>query len=188
MSQLPAQPLSYHAPPPAPPATRRGWGKWLAWTLFVVVALLLFMLLSKQDSAYTKIPFSEFAEHLQKGRVSWVIIEAQEATGQFNSPQTVAGRQRLHFLTELPDSAVHDWAFAEWLMKNSGGAEIRYRSTHSLFINILLPLIPWLLIFAFVWFVVFRALRKAQEARQNQVVITGPGRWVPDEPQKPGAA
>lgn len=188
MSQLPAQPLSYHAPPPAPSAKRRGWGKWVGWTLFVVVALLLFMLLSKQGSAYTRIPFSEFAEHLQAGRVSWVTINIDEATGQFKSPQTVAGRQRLHFLTELPDSAADDWAFAEWLLNNSAGAEIRFQSSHSLLINLLLPLIPWLLIFAFIWFIVFRAMRKAQEARQNQVVITGPGRWVPDEPQKPGAA
>lgn len=188
MSLPPAQPLSYPSPPLTSPK-RSGRGKWIGWTLFVVVALVLFMLLSKQDTRYARISFTDFTNHLQAGRVAWVSINVDEATGQFTSPQWVrGGRQHLYFQAQLPHSASHDWAFTEWLTKNSNGADVRFQSSNSLIINILLPLIPWLLIFAFVWFLVLRALRKAQETRAPQLVITGPGRWVPDEPQKPGDA
>jgi ATP-dependent Zn protease len=188
MSQSPTPPLSYRTPPP-PAARRRGWRKVVGWSLFVVVALVLFMLLSRQRTPYARISFTNFVDHLQAGRVTWVTVESDVATGQFGAPQPVTGGRRvMYFQTQLPHSAAHDWAFAEWLIENRNGANVNFKGTDSLVINILLPLIPWLLIFAFIWFIVFRAMRKAQENRGNQVVITGPGRWVPDQPQPAGEA
>jgi preprotein translocase subunit YajC len=46
----------------------------------------------------------------------------------------------------------------------------------NLLVNVLLPLVPWFLIFAFIWFFVFRQLRRAQpgEPKPAPVYIVTP--------------
>jgi ATP-dependent Zn protease len=82
-----------------------------------------------------------------------------------------------------------NWDFVRWLLENSRGtATVEIRNANNVLVNILLPLIPWLLIFGFIWFFVFRQLRKTSCIKTAQAVATGPGRWVPDEPGKAGQA
>jgi ATP-dependent Zn protease len=186
MGQFPTQPLNYMGSPPAQPPPARRRGSLFGWVLFIGLAIMLFMLLSKNEKASRSIPLSEFAERLEDKQIVWISLDEGEIRGQFARPQTMAdGTAVRDFRTQLPSGMGADWEFVKWLLDKSGNtARVEVHSANNYVINILLPLIPWLLIFGFIWFFVFRNLRKT--ARQAQCVITGPGRWVPDEPGKAG--
>jgi ATP-dependent Zn protease len=180
------KPLSYQSPAPAPERPKK-WRGAFGWVLFIGLAVMLFMLLSKQETAVGRVSLSDFVDHLRNGRVSVVTLEGDEVTGRFTSPQPATGEKTtLWFRTSLPKGVTGDWAFIQWLLEHRRGADVYVRGQNSLVTNILLPLIPWLLIFGFIWFFVFRPLRKSTSIKPTQVLITWPGRWVPDEPQKTG--
>ena len=194
MSQYPSQPppLQYSSPmAPAAAPPKRPFRRLVAWALLLGVGLFLFLLLSQrspsavQTAAGEQIALSDFTNALEAKRVRWVAIGRSELRGEFVSAETLPdGRVLRQFRTPLPDGMGESWGFVEWVLSSRGSATVPVAQTpNSLVMNILLPLIPWLLIFGFIWLTVFRQLRKAGK---NQVVITGPGRWVPDPPP-PGA-
>jgi cell division protease FtsH len=193
MSQLPPHQvppqypphLPYYAPAPMPPTVppKRRFGVGLiGWILFFGLSIMLFLLLSQRsDTArrYRSISLSEFATRLDANEVRSVVVEGDRIEGQFvRPPSTTDGAA--FYRCELPQGVAESWPFMEWLLAHRGGAEVSARNANSYVINILLPVVPWLLIFAFIWFFVFRQLRKA--GKNQSVVITGPGRWVPDPP------
>jgi cell division protease FtsH len=49
-------------------------------------------------------------------------------------------------------------------MKQRGATKVEAKNQSNLLMNILLPLVPWLLIFGFIWFFVFRQLRNSAGA------------------------
>ena len=60
--------------------------------------------------------------------------------------------------------------------------------SNNLLLNILVPLIPWLLIFFFIWFFVFRVLRRAQTTPAEPmrvIVVNPPGGQAPASPASP---
>jgi len=188
MTGPPPQPIAYYSPvAPAPPAksSRRGV---FGWVVFIGVCVLLFMLLSQRAPAPRgeAIPLSEFTTRLTAGQVRALSVGADEIRGEFNAAQALpGGRSAVYFRTQLPPGAADSWAFMEWLLANRGGAVVSVEpQSAGVVANILLPVIPWLLIFGFIWFFVFRQLRHA--GRGQQVVIAGPGRWVPDPPPAGG--
>jgi len=192
MTVPPQPPLPYYTPATPPPeqprkSSRRGV---VAWVLFIGLCVLLFMLLSQRAPAQRGqlVPLSEFTTRLTSGQVRRLSVGSDEIRGEFNSAQSLPGGQSaVEFRTPLPPGAADSWPFIEWLLANRGGAVVSVESqSQSLVANILLPVIPWLLIFGFIWFFVFRQLRHA--GRSQQVVITGPGRWVPDPPAQAGPA
>lgn len=185
-------PLHYNAPPMAAPRPHLPLRRLLTWALFIGLAVFLFLLLSQrtpaaiEPAAGEQIALSDFVSRLEANQVRTIAIGRSEVRGEFSSPQTLPdGRSLLRFRTPLPEGMGESWAFVEWVLATRGSAVVSVAETpNSVLMNILLPLIPWLLIFSFIWFMVFRQLRKAGK---NQVVITGPGRWVPDPPAGPVA-
>jgi cell division protease FtsH len=179
MGQLPQQPLNYMAPNPAQPVrARRGV---FGWVLFVGLAVMLFMLLSKRGGNYRSVPFSDFAQSLEEQRVRSITLDGDEITGV-----TADGQP---FRTALPAGMGGNWNFVHWLIeKSSGTTRVEIRNADNVLVNILVPMIPWLLIFGFLWFLMSRTLRKTTHAPVTQIVVTGAGRWVPDEPGKAGQA
>ena len=180
MGQLPQQPLNYMAPNPAPPL-RFGRGLF-GWVLFLGIAVMLFMLLSKRQTTSATLPLSVFVQRLEAKQITSVVLEGDEIAG------TTPGGGR--FRTPLPPGMSGDWDFVHWLLEHSS-AVVEVRNPDNVWINILLPLVPWLLIFLFIWFFVFRQLRKsgglqATGATPAAAMPVGPGRWVPDEPGKAG--
>ena len=185
MGQFPQQPLHYMGPDPARAGTPRRFGRSVfGWVLFIGLAIMLFLLLSKQEGTYKKIPLSEFATRFEDKQVEWMSLEDDQIRGKFVSQQMMPdGTAVSVFSTDLPAGMGGNWGFVQWLLQEGRGTtRIQVRSGSNLVTNILVPLIPWLLIFAFIWFFVFRQLRKAGQTTRNQVIITGPGRWVPDGP------
>jgi ATP-dependent Zn protease len=173
----PPPPLPYRTPEP----TARGSGLRTAfkWVLGVLgVLLLCFFVLVRKAPAPAgggQIPLSDFQTYLQNGTVASVTITGDELRGTFNRPVALpSGAAATTFVVPLTPSVVGSWQFVEWVLDNRGTAVVSMDSDDDLLINILVPLIPWLLIFGFLWFFIFRGLRKAQAAQQPmRVVVVG---------------
>ena len=91
-------------------------------------------------------------------------LDVDEITGKFAKKEQVAGQGIEAFKVILPPDLVSSPQFIFWLTGHSGEARVEYKSQNNYVINILLPLIPWLLIFGFIWFFVFRQLRNSAGA------------------------
>lgn len=72
------------------------------------------------------------------------------------------GSSSVTFSVTLPQGVTESWAFVQWVLDNRRDAQVTVDNNSSLLVNILVPLIPWLLIFGFIWFFVFRVLRRVQ--------------------------
>ena len=188
MSQVPPQALNYmRAPQPPPAAHSPGSGRKLfGWVLFIGLAIMLFMLLSKRQTTAASISLDQFAQQLETKQIAWLSIDGDEVRGALTTPLNLPNGQRVvEFRTALPTGMGSDWGFVHWVLDRAKDTTtVQVHRANDYIVNILVPLIPWLLILGFIWFFVFRNLRKA--AKSNQVVITGPGRWVPDEAGKAG--
>jgi len=157
------------------------------WVLFIALAVLLFMLLNKTSNQYTQIPVSEFESRLVEDKVRKVVVQGDELTGEFRNAETipsVTGNVTKYRVVYPSGTFANGGPQFRWIMDHKASAVVEAENNQNLLINILVPLIPWLLIFGFIWFLVTRSLRGA--CRAQHVVLTGPGRWVPDPPAPPG--
>ena len=138
------------------------------WFLFIALAVMLIMLLNKNSSNYATIPLSEFVDRLENGKVQQVVIDSDEVIGQFTSPQTIGQDRIAKFRVPLVTGTTSNWTFQQWVVEHRQGAQVDVENTPNWVTQILVPLAPWLLIFAFIWFFVFRQLRKVNELQQTR--------------------
>jgi cell division protease FtsH len=137
------------------------------WVLFIGLAIMLFMLLNNMKGRQsTVISLSEFYKNLDADRIEYVQIEGNEAVGKYKEPQpgqTGAVQQfRVKLATDTiagPET-IRDIRLAA----KDKATDVRIEDSQSLIVNILIPFIPWILIFAFIWFFVFRQLRNSSGA------------------------
>ncbi len=168
MTQPYYQHVPYASPGAKPP---RRLGRLFGWVFFVVLAVMLVPLLRQQKNHYQPISLSQFYDDLLAGKIQRVAIESDEVTGYFNS-----GASSGYFRTELPAGTGREWLFTQWMLENRHGATIYAENNNNILLQFVLPLVPWLLIFLFIWFFVFRSLRKNAQARKHpvEVVILNP--------------
>ena len=78
---------------------------------------------------------------------------------------SVGPKEVLHYKTTFPQSYIPQQGFTE-ILKAAEGKNVKIEAENggSLLMNIIVPLIPWLLIFGFIWFFVFRQLRNSAGA------------------------
>ena len=132
------------------------------WVLFVVLAIMLFMLLSQGKKNEQKVNLGDLATWLKAGNVKSITIEADELHGEFFTPMPGPdGKSFTLFHTEIPTGNVNDWAFTQWLIDNHGKGSLDVSNGNNVLLNLIIPLVPWLLIFGFIWFFVFRQLRNS---------------------------
>jgi ATP-dependent Zn protease len=162
---------------------RPAFGKGLfGWVLFIALAVMLFMLLNKTNAQYSPVAISDVLEQLKDGHVSYVTIDGDKLVGEFRSPLPL-GEQReriVRFQSPLPTGAGGEFATLQYLTDNAQGAKVYVENGPNLLMNILVPLIPWLLIFGFIWFFVFRQLRNVRKPGtpvepMRVVVVNMPG-------------
>ena len=131
------------------------------WVLFIGLAVMLFMFLQNKSRNYTTIDLSQFWTELDNGKVKELTIEADEVYGQFKSNLVVANGEIQYFRATLVQNNGMDWIFVRDVLEKAkaGGTAVKAENNQNVLINIIVPLIPWLLIFGFIWFFVFRQLR-----------------------------
>jgi cell division protease FtsH len=135
------------------------------WVLFIGLAVMLFLLISNKSKAYHPIDTSTFWSKLADGRVRTLTIEGDEVVGEFvGQGEQIDDKTVTRFRTSFPTGTSSDWAFTREILDNRNDAVVKVENNQNLLISLLLPLIPWLLIFGFIWFFVFRQLRNSAGA------------------------
>jgi cell division protease FtsH len=137
------------------------------WVLFIALAVLLFMLLNKSSNTHQSIAVSDFESRLVNDQVKKAVIQSDDVVGEFRNPETIpnATTTVTKFRATYPAGTFNNGGPQfRWIMDNRKNAEVQAENNQNILINILVPLIPWLLIFGFIWFFVFRQLRNSAGA------------------------
>jgi ATP-dependent Zn protease len=182
-------PLDYATPGTSQrPRSRRGL---IFGMIFAFLAVMFFMLMRAPDTARgTGVSFGKFQQDLATGNVRSIVIFGDELEYTAyrpivtNSPVQAASGQ-ITARVRLARDMGHDWRFTQWVMetansqRNATNPDIHFSSQSDLIANLLLPLIPWLLIFTFIYLFFFRGLWRQQAAvlanpRPTHVVIDNP--------------
>ena len=117
------------------------------WILFIGLLIMVIAMFQMKGRQYNDISLSEFEKPLVTDKVQTVTIDGDDLKGQFRNFETVSGQQVQYFKTSVPSNASSNWAFTQWLLEKAGNAEVKVENNQNILINLLVPLIPWLLIF-----------------------------------------
>ncbi len=163
--QKPDRPQKKKTPPAGPGGNGMRLGRGVfGWVLFIGLAIMLFVLVQHQRNARDETPISEFYAEVKDGNVKSVVIQGDELLGEYNqarkNPSVPETKQ---YRVAIPPA---DWGTVRDLMalRDNSPIEVKYQTNNSIWINLLLPLIPWLLIFAIIYFFIFRQLRNSAGA------------------------
>ncbi|MCC6423082.1 MAG: ATP-dependent zinc metalloprotease FtsH [Phycisphaerales bacterium] len=136
------------------------------WILFVGLAIMLFVLLNSKNRQVTEIPFSDFMTRLEADQVKSFTISGSEANGEFRTEMPIEGQSQKvkAFRVKLSTDGPVSEQMVLQLNTKRHNAVLTMEDSQNLLINLLVPLVPWLLIFGFIWFFVFRQLRNSAGA------------------------
>ncbi len=137
------------------PPIRVGRGLF-GWVVFIGFALILVMLLTNQMNEVKEMALSDFEVHLENGDIEELVLKEDVIVGKLKDPDPALGESR-----EFEVKTTQE--YNEYLYPRLKGRVDKYNNdkSTSAFWAVVLPLIPWLLILAFIWFFVFRQLRQA---------------------------
>ena len=154
------------SPPPERPGDQRPGGpnlkmsrRIVSWLIFIGLALMLLAVLSGTGMRAKQIGIDQFWTEVQNGRIEKIVLRDDSITGKYLPAQGGEAKESLEFELLYPPTAIDD-AFVQRLLTESPDTKIS-REPKSIWVNLMVSLLPWLLIFAFIWFVVFRQLRSA---------------------------
>jgi cell division protease FtsH len=146
------------AQPPPPP---KMWRSGASWVVLFIVASVLVMLLQRTVTSAERISISQFNRYVQNQSIESVVIMPGDGKlkGRLRPSVAVEPEGTRNFEVIYPATAIDD-NFVMRLQDQLPDAEVK-ADQQSPLLMILLSMLPWLLIFAFLWFVIFRQLRGA---------------------------
>ncbi|MHC5109506.1 MAG: ATP-dependent zinc metalloprotease FtsH [Planctomycetota bacterium] len=132
----------------------------VSWLLLLGMAILLVAVLSDQMQAPENISLSMFLTHVENKEIESIVI---------NEDGSIEGKRKLtqgepvgtspHFKVLIPkEMLTHD--FMKYLVKGLPSDAVKY-NRRSEFVMVLMAMLPWILIFGFIWFFIFRQMRGA---------------------------
>ncbi len=133
------------------------------WVLFIGLAIMLFVLLKNQQVGTMDMSWSDLKEKLASSSIKSLKIESDQISGEFNTPQSSNGMTYTKFATPVQQNMV-DFNMLQWVTDHRGIADVKISNSQNLILQVVLPFVPWLLIFGFVWFFIFRQLRNSAGA------------------------
>jgi cell division protease FtsH len=133
------------------------------WVLFIGLAIMLFVLLKNQQVGTMDMSWSDLKEKLANSSIKSLKIESDQISGEFNTPQASGGMTYTKFATPVQQNMV-DFNMLQWVTDHRGIADVKISNSQNLILQVVLPFVPWLLIFGFVWFFIFRQLRNSAGA------------------------
>lgn len=141
-----------------------GMGKGgLGWLLFLAILLLIIAVLGRNYRQTTRISISQFYTYLENNQIERVIVRDGLVSGKLKSLVGQSPSSSLDFEVRFPKETTQSPEFIKELeaICRRTGTELRYEPSDNAFLQILLSLIPWLLIFGFIWFFIFRQIKSA---------------------------
>lgn len=161
--QRPERPIKKPNRPGQPAGGMRFGRGVFGWVLCIGLAIMLISLLTLKNKTYSPVALSEFQAKLVGDKVRSVTVDGDDLTGTFNTPQSIVGADGpvTNFRTSVPTGASQSWQFSSWLLSNRHNAEVKVENNSNLIINVLLPIVPWILFIGLIYFFVFRQLRNS---------------------------
>ncbi|QOV90399.1 ATP-dependent zinc metalloprotease FtsH [Humisphaera borealis] len=136
----------------------------VGWLLFIGLAVLLVMLVKSGNRSQVKIATGDFWNAFNADKVAVLKVESDEVSGKLKEKTTLTVDGQAvpvsEFRAEFPTGYMAQRGFGE-LLNAKTTTRIEVDNRDSFWLNFLLPFIPWLLIFGFIWFFVFRQIRSA---------------------------
>ncbi len=129
----------------------------MSWLVFVGLAIMLVVVLNQSMEAREEITLDQFYTYVDNGSLEEIILHDRMILGTRKEVQGDPVDTPQKFKVMIPGTIL-DKEFVDWL--RASGAKLT-KEQDSMFVAILLSMLPWLLIFAFLYFVVFRQLRGA---------------------------
>ncbi len=134
-----------------------------SWVVIIGLGLMFLVMLNQSMGKAYSIPISQFWTYIENGDIARVIVKENQITGEFREGKTPA--------TAPPDTRQFKCDYLgvveriEDIRKDIERlsplpVEFGSQTGSNLFVNILLSIIPWLLLFAIIWFLLFRQLRQ----------------------------
>jgi cell division protease FtsH len=135
----------------------------ISWLVLLGLAMLLVALLSNTFPAAKEISISEFRALVQNDNVKLLRIKEDGLIEGLmkHPPEGQPTTTPLPFKVAYPREAI-DHNFLNELVEavRKGGGDVKYEKQNQ-FVLVLLSMLPWILIFGFIWFFIFRQLRSA---------------------------
>jgi cell division protease FtsH len=136
-----------------------------SWIIIVGLGLMFLFMLSQSMNKPYKIPISAFWTYVENGDIQKVVIKDNLITGEFRRTPASAPPDTKQFECEYLGVVQKvedirkdiDRITAE---KGHKPVEFGSQANNNVFMNILLSLVPWLLLFGIIWFLLFRQLRQ----------------------------
>jgi len=146
--------------PPIPPPVKMPRGG-LSWIIFLGLALAMVALLSKSYNRPTILNITQFYAYLNNRQIEQVVIRDGSIDGKLRTLTGQKPGSSSEFEVKLPRETTHSPEFIDSLRKQCDATDtsLKYEPSDNLFLQVFLNLIPWLLIFGFIWFFVFRQIR-----------------------------
>jgi cell division protease FtsH len=140
------------------------------WVVAISLAAMFFMFFENSREHYQEIPLSQFREDLLANKINKADIQGDEIKGEYFKPIPTHGQgngnepSTTYFETTVPSGAIQSTGLLMWILDHSGKTQITAENTPSFLVNVLLPVVPWLFLFAVIYFVLFRQLRNGAGA------------------------
>ncbi len=135
----------------------------MGWLIIAGLATMLLFMLSRGMNAEHQIGIDEFWNYVRNGAVKEIVVHDDSLTGKFNEAQPNLPGSGETFECKYPGLAQHFTEFENRLDAQSKGRSVNlhYQPSSNAWISMLLSTIPWLLLMALVWFLLFRQLRQS---------------------------
>ncbi len=137
----------------------------MGWTVMIFIALMVAMIVNSSFHPSNEIAMSEFWSYAEGGLIAEVVISDDAIRGKFKNgpPQgtTPKGKAKTNEFVCMYNTLMAVDTIQQRLRDVAPETKVKYKESQRGLINMLLSIIPWLLIFAFIWFVVFRQLRSS---------------------------
>jgi cell division protease FtsH len=141
----------------------------LGWILILAIAVLIFVMFH-QEKGPDQVAYSDFRAKVESGQLTQITIK--EDGGYYTligsldptksgTPVTQNGAPS-KVMTRVPPTALDGpgfWAFTELAKRNN--VKIDYTPSSNLFLTLVLNILPYVLIFLFIWFFFLRQIRSA---------------------------
>ncbi|HEX8323292.1 MAG TPA: ATP-dependent zinc metalloprotease FtsH [Tepidisphaeraceae bacterium] len=138
------------------------------WVLFIGVAILLFLYLNNQGKQLVDIKFGKFYEHLDNNNIKDVKIVGDEVIGTLRKAEPSAGEGQPgydRFRTSFPVMTTSDPGWQRNILYKPDGTrrtlEASNENQNNLLLSILIPFVPWVIVFVVIWFIFIRQLRNS---------------------------
>ncbi len=141
-------------PPGGPMRMSRGV---LGWVVFILFSLMLVMMVMTSFPNRDELTYDQFRRELRNDNIKEAVIKEDRIAGELKEVQSQA--QNKQFEVVIPAEGFDKRELYADFERYSPHTSVKFDTGGGYFISILVSIIPWILIFAFAWFFVFRQLR-----------------------------